>query len=187
MSGNRDQLILEELSRSAQARGSVGHVVLGLDPGTSQSGWLIWDYDTPRVLAMGKTDNQMLRAELPELLRRHRVTVVGIEEIRSYGMAVGAEVFDTCVWIGRFVERILPSQCRIYRLRRKDHVCMNICNSSRAKDSNIRAALIDRFGEPGVKKSPGVLYKVSKDMWSALALAVTLGDLLKRGDPPTRF
>ena len=31
---------------------------------------------------------------------------------------------------------------------------MNLCGSMKAKDSNIRQALIDRFGEVGTKKNP---------------------------------
>ena len=38
----------------------------------------------------------------------------------------------------------------IYRKEEK----MNICHTMRAKDSNIRQALIDRFGEVGTKKNP---------------------------------
>ena len=45
----------------------------------------------------------------------------------------------------------------------------------RAKDSNIRQALIDKYGKPGTKKDPNLFYndseqKVSKDIWSALAV-----------------
>ncbi|MBV8782506.1 MAG: hypothetical protein JO353_14005, partial [Phycisphaerae bacterium] len=51
----------------------------------------------------------------------------------------------------------------------------------RAKDGNIRQALIDRFGPTkeraiGKKKSPGPLYGMSGDCWSALAVAVTYAD-----------
>lgn len=76
-----------------------------------------------------------------------------IEMIASYGMPVGKEVFDTCVWIGRFVEASGMPTNYIYRKDEK----MNICHSMRAKDSNIRQALIDRFGVVGTKKNPRVV------------------------------
>lgn len=76
-----------------------------------------------------------------------------IEMIASYGMAVGKEVFDTCVWIGRFKETAIMNHKKVEYIYRKDEK-MNICHSMKAKDSNIRQALIDRFGEVGTKKNP---------------------------------
>src|SRR3990167_6090451 len=57
----------------------------------------------------------------------------------------------------------------------------HLCHDSRAKDGNIRAALIDRFGPGkdraiGRKATPGPLFGVSSDVWSALAIAVTFTD-----------
>ena len=48
-----------------------------------------------------------------------------------------------------------------------------ICRDSRAKDSNVRQALIDRYGGPSTVKKGGVLHGVSKDVWAALAVGVT--------------
>ena len=95
--------------------------------------------------------------------------------IASYGMPVGKEVFDTCVWIGRFIEDMncIP-QDRITvteYIYRKDEK-MNICHSMKAKDSNIRQALIDRFGVVGTKKNPRLVlwiqsrYMASICCWS---------------------
>lgn len=73
--------------------------------------------------------------------------------IASYGMAVGKEVFDTCIWIGRFIELAKLQNIDAEYIYRKDEK-INLCNSMKAKDSNIRQALIDRFGEVGTKKNP---------------------------------
>ena len=55
-------------------------------------------------------------------------------------------------------------------------VKLALCGDSRAKDANIRQALIDRFGGSaavGRKAAPGPLYGITRDVWSALAIAVT--------------
>lgn len=73
--------------------------------------------------------------------------------IASYGMAVGKDVFETCIWIGRFTELARLQNIEVEYIYRKDEK-INLCNSMKAKDSNIRQALIDRFGEVGTKKNP---------------------------------
>ncbi len=99
--------------------------------------------------------------------------VVVIEKVESYGMAVGAEVFDTVLWAGRFAEA--AHRVPVVMLPRRA-VKLALCADSRAKDANIRQALIDRFGGSaaiGRKAAPGPLYGISRDVWSALAIAVT--------------
>ena len=82
-----------------------------------------------------------------------------IEMIASYGMAVGKEVFDTCVWIGRFKQISESQDIEVEYIYRKDEK-MNICHSMKAKDSNIRQALIDRFGEVGTKRNPRLVLRI---------------------------
>ena len=58
---------------------------------------------------------------------------------------------------------------------------MYLCNSMRAKDSNIRQAILDRYPttgggkcpQVGTKKEPGPLYGVSKDVWAAIGVGLT--------------
>jgi len=54
-----------------------------------------------------------------------------------------------------------------------------LCGSVRAKDSNIRQALIDRVGPQGKKHSPGPTYGLAKHDWAALAIAIYVSDHLK--------
>jgi len=88
-------------------------------------------------------------------------------------MAVGAEVFQTCVEIGRFREAAgrHTGEENIQLVFRKD-VKIQLCQSMRAKDANIRQSLLDRFGPVGTKKVPGPLFGVKSHIWSALAVAV---------------
>jgi hypothetical protein len=97
--------------------------------------------------------------------------------IACYGMPVGAEVFETCVWIGRFLQRWEGPYSLVYRREVKLH----LCDSARAKDANVRQALIDRFGPGkqkaiGLKASPGPLFQIKADLWAALGVAVTFAD-----------
>lgn len=147
--------------------------IVAIDPGPIQSAYVI--LEDGRILHYGIMKN----AEMLELMKACQSHHCVIEMIASYGMAVGAEVFETCVWIGRFIQawesRTGTTPCRI---KRKE-VCLHLCGSSRAKDANIRAALIDRFGPAGTKKEPGGTYGISKDVWAALAVAVTAYDTME--------
>jgi hypothetical protein len=86
-------------------------------------------------------------------------------------------VFETVFWIGRFCQAWRGEYVRIHRREVKLH----LCNSARAKDANVRQALIDRFGPGkdraiGKKASKGPLYGFKSDLWAALGVAVTVGD-----------
>jgi hypothetical protein len=145
--------------------------ILAIDPGSEQSAWLLWqDYAT----GFGISPND----ELVDSIRysEFQPDVVVIEQIESYGMAVGREVFETVHWAGRFTEAARPTP--VVQLPRRA-VKLAICGDTRAKDANIRQALLDRFGGPrakGTKRDPGPLYGISKDVWSALAIALTYAE-----------
>lgn len=139
-------------------------MILAIDPGPKQSAYVAWS--NGRVVYCGLEDNFCVRNQI-----RGRPTgsALAIEMIASYGMAVGADVFSTCVEIGRMVEVADGKATLVFR---KD-VKLHLCGSARAKDANIRQALIDLYGTVGTKKNPGPLYGVKSHIWSALAVAVT--------------
>lgn len=139
--------------------------ILAIDPGTTYSAYAVWDGQ--RLYDKGK----VLNAEMKELLDFLSADVCCIEMIASYGMPVGKEVFETCVFIGRLQERWLAIHKEEANLIFRKEIKIHHCGSMRAKDGNIRQALIDRFGIIGTKKEPGLLYGVSNDIWSAVAIA----------------
>ena len=155
--------------------------ILAIDPGPTMSAWVVYDPAEKRIVWHAKQDNeQFLHEELGVFA--DNCHSLAIEMIASYGMAVGADVFETCVWIGRYHQRWLDNGtvAPVQRVFRRD-VKMHLCGSARAKDANIRAALIDRFGPGkekaiGTKKAPGPLYGVKADVWAALAVAITFAE-----------
>jgi hypothetical protein len=97
-------------------------------------------------------------------------TVV-IEMPEGRGGIAGQETFDTCVWVGRFAERFCTNALVFRRV-----VKLHMCGTSRAKDAQIRQAIIDRLGPPGTKRKPGMTYGLKGGEWQALALALTWFD-----------
>jgi hypothetical protein len=149
------------------------YTIFAIDPGCMESAVVVWDGE--KILDHYKMENHIVLKRLKYLAA---TTPVYIEMIASYGMPVGAEVFDTCVWIGRFIQALkenrpegMMTSSPIGTVFRKD-IKMFLCGSSRAKDSNIRTALIDLYGKPGTKKAPGVTYGLKNDTWAAFAVAV---------------
>lgn len=143
--------------------------ILAIDPGNTESAFVRYSNDRG-IIAKGKVPNQELR----DMLRSQCAStdMVAIEMIACYGMPVGKEVFETCVFIGVLKEIFESKGTPINLIYRKD-VKMHLCNSVRAKDGNVRQALIDKLGAQGTKKNPGPTYGVSGDIWAALGVAVT--------------
>jgi hypothetical protein len=155
-------------------------MILAIDPGCTESAYVILNKDL-RPVGFGKKDNHDLLMDIQVISEfqedKHHFV---IEMVASYGMPVGGEVFETVFWIGRFWEAAYGCKDRT-KVYRKDEK-INLCNSMKAKDSNIRQALIDRFGLVGTKANKGWFYGVSKDVWSAVAVGVTYHDMyLKEG------
>lgn len=153
--------------------------VLAIDPGNTDSAFCLVGSDTLRPLTFAKLPNAEVLAivrSLPTAIVDADVVV--IERVASYGMAVGREVFETCEWIGRFTEAAVSNGIRVEYIYRKDEK-LHICMDSRAKDANIRRALIDRFAEHdlkngrGTKSKPDFFYGFAADIWSSYAVAIT--------------
>lgn len=150
-------------------------MILAIDPGSEQSAWCVLQDDIPsRWKTMANAD---MLSEIRYLGGSSVLPLLCIEMIASYGMAVGKEVFETCLWIGRFMEAWENRGGKVRLVYRRE-VKLYLCETAKANDANIRAALIDRYGPGkekaiGKKASPGPLFGLKGDEWSALAVAVT--------------
>lgn len=151
--------------------------ILAIDPGPVQSALVLLGPDR-KIIQASIEGNEHVAGILRTGATYDGWPHVAIEMIASYGMPVGAEVFETCTWIGRF-EEAYPHRDLLLRCFRKD-VVLHLCGTNRAGDSNVRQALIDYLGPPGTKKNPGPTYGIVKDMWAALGVAVYAHNLLNQ-------
>jgi hypothetical protein len=150
-------------------------IYLGIDPGPVESAFVWWDAESERVIRLESIPAFQITAYiLKDLIRK--VDHVSMEWMECFGMAVGQETFRTVAGIGWFAS-LLSSFDRPLRLVPRRSVKMHLCNSMRAKDANVRQALIDRFGKVGTKKQPGKLYGVATHYWAALGVAVYSADV----------
>ena len=160
--------------------------ILAIDPGPVESGWCVIDSETREPLEFTKAPNH----EVLSLFRRGDVVLsdpphrVVIEMIGHYGtgMPAGKDVFDTCVWIGRFQQHALTGLGELPELVLRPTVKAHLCGTPKAKDANVTQALVDRFTPgaknfgKGTKAEPGFFYGFAKDVWQAFALAVYAAD-----------
>ena len=136
-------------------------MIIGIDPGPVNQSCVMYEPVMKRVLSVATYRNDF-KSDF------FLYSDIAIEWIESYGMAVGQDVFRTVFQIGR-----MQQQLGAVRLIPRRDVKLTLCGSARAKDTNIRQALIDAIGPVGTKNNPGPLYGVTGHYWAALAVAYT--------------
>jgi len=158
--------------------------ILAIDPGPIHSGLVRLD-PQGNVLQACVLRNDLvlgvLAAEEPASATR-----LAIEWISSFGMPVGSEIFETCRWVGRF-QQTWHAPDNVLLIPRAE-IKLALCHSSRAKDVNVRQALIDLYQptgggncpQVGTARKPGPLHKVHSHSWSALAVGVVASARLAR-------
>ena len=110
-------------------------------------------------------------------------TFMVMEMVGSYSQAVGQTTFETCCWIGIFIQafaaisKLISGGERNYTLLKRQAVRTNLCQTSLAGDPQVRAALVDRIGDKGTKSDPGPMFGMKADLYSALAVGLTFKDL----------
>lgn len=158
-------------------------MILGIDPANEYSAFVVVENDLSAVVDKGKIPNKELQDKISNWkTENYPIDYVAIEGIQSFGMPVGQTTFETCYFIGRLLEQFEAFDIEptlIYRSEEK----MLLCHSMKAKDSNIRQALVDRFAPntpnngKGYKSNPGLFYGFKLDIWQAYSVAVTYYDL----------
>lgn len=155
--------------------------VFAVDPGNVVSGWVI--YEPGEILGPGRVHacgNEMRNEHLREYMRGIDPwsCVLVVEMVQPYGQRMSAfvELFDTAVWIGRFVESWAGQHAYLPRGQIKLH----LTGRTSTGDSAVRGALIDRWGGKeraiGTSKRKGPLFALKKHAWPALAVAVAYAD-----------
>lgn len=151
--------------------------VLAIDPGNELTGFVVVDKETRKPIEFGKIPND----ELAEMMSSKSLEFdeFVIERMESMGTLIGRTVLEACEWVGRFCQ---IAECLglktnyVYRHEEKLH----ICGDPRAKDANIRRALIDRFAKTangkGTKKNPDFFAGFKADIWSAYCIVTVYLD-----------
>ena len=171
---------------------------LFIDPGSTQSGYVIIDERDNSIVGSGKLDNSILMGMIDEFK-----SAVIIETPYPRGQTPSWQLFETCIWIGRMKQIALDQHIPVHHMDRND-VKRHIAGGTRAKDGDIRRAVIARYGgEPALKRgkckqckgrgtvrkitcssckgsgrvTKGVLADITADAWQALAMAITYREI----------
>lgn len=134
--------------------------VLAIDPGPTESAFVL--YDGTRILDHGHWSNIALRNRLRQRTFGESYITV-IEEIESFGAVIGKHILKTVFWSGRFAEASRP-----FELLPRAKVKLHLTGRRNTKDSDIRSALLARFG--------GFPAGFTSHRYAALAVAVTWMD-----------
>lgn len=153
--------------------------VMAIDPGTTESAIVLLSVEGD-VLYHHKMPNDEVLAWVQGAFDKrvdNPVRDLVIEQVASYGMPVGREVFETVHWAGRFHQAALDLGFRasVTRLTRKT-VAEHLCGGGEREkgktpnDATVRKALLDRYGGEEARKKGGALYGITNDRWAALAV-----------------
>ncbi len=156
-------------------------LILGVDPGTRESGWCLYDSDAGRPVRgeCGHDNNEYVLTIIP-FKSDCVVDVTVIERPTLYGKG-GEALVETVIWAGRFFQAAGYAA----RFMTRGEVCKHwsVNGLGKGKDAIINQKLVDRFGgidgkkkAVGTKASPGPLFGVTGHSRQALALAIAYAE-----------
>jgi Holliday junction resolvasome RuvABC endonuclease subunit len=160
--------------------------VLGIDPGSTKSGAVVWDGASIKLA--GVYPNEALL----QLVQDHAVdpgVALAIEDIGHYGSergAVGEDIFATCKWIGRFGQRWLDNARahQAVQLFLRKSVASHITGRASSNDAAVRDAVHIRLRKLDIDpRASGV----TSHAVQACATAMVALDLLRIGMPMKRL
>ncbi len=162
-------------------------MILGIDPGPEQSGWLCYVPGDVQPIRAGNIDPNTV---ILERIRTGFYDVpwcdhVVIEDVRPYIRTrnpVGNSIFGTLRWLSRFQEAFdsrdyrgtIGWESRVVLMPRQTVRCRLCTGRFKGGNAPIRKALLQRFGKEA-------LAGITDHLWSALALAVTLDEQAQAG------
>ena len=164
--------------------------ILGIDPGTTQSGYVIYDAKENIPIKADKVDNQEILYLILDLSIISPQSVDVVIERFAPQSNIGMSTVTSIHWAGRFYECAVEHYFPVYRIYRRDikkHLLGKFDKSKGSADSQIRKELVKRFAKfdfkngKGSKDNPDTLYGFShSDTYSALAVIVAYLDGVKR-------
>lgn len=156
-------------------------IFIAIDPGNEESGWVVALKDNNRLIYKNKDKNSILYKKFKEFIKNEQVLRVGIEYPSSYGMPVNQTLLDTCTFCGILLQICKENNVSVDLIFRKS-TKMFLCNSVRARDSEVNSRVREYIGEDYTIKKPNYYYwneEVEKnggaryannDMYAALAV-----------------
>ena len=144
--------------------------VLAIDPGSTESAFVF--YDGERIYDFDKQNNYAILQNI----KTTGADIVLIENLSNYGMPVGRDVFETLIWIGRFVQKCEERELKNQLILRASIKAWH-CGTTAAKDSNVKQSLVNKYAKhdlkhgKGKKDNPDFFYGFKADVWQAFAIA----------------
>ena len=181
---------------------------LAVDPGTTESAYCGMN-DDYSLRSAAKVPNDKLLQLIS--LGGYDALVIECMEARTLNVKkpdpdgkpqppqkVGDETYETCIWIGRFMEAAYRRNMSVHRVYRSEERRTLVPSKQnklpplpapvpKSIDAQVRMALIRRFARhdrkngKGRKNCPDVFYGFKTDMWNAFAVGVVHLDKVKRG------
>lgn len=150
-------------------------IIFAIDPGSTESGWVVFDTQKREVLHSGNHENERVKQLMHSLGKTGSASLLLCERPELIGQQIWHQILDTCMWVGKFTESWNGEHILYKRndVKRTLLGRINVPNS----DGAVRQYCLNHFGEPGTKKNPGPTYGVTKHAWQALGLVATWEEL----------